>query len=84
MTFDYRFWARVPSDVAAIVLLPEAPEYPIHRVAVRPVFPPGVCIGCGCTDADPCLIAVEFLGQHDVVPCGWIDDTRTRCSACAQ
>jgi hypothetical protein len=77
---DYRFWARLPADVAAIVLLPEVPEYPIHPVAVRPAFPPGVCTGCGCTDDDPCLVDVDGIGP---AWCAWTDDTHTRCTACA-
>ena len=79
LSADYRFWARVSPDVAAIVLLPEVPEYPLHPFAVRPVFPPGVCTGCGCTDRNPCIIE---LAGGDSDYCGWLDEGHTRCSGC--
>lgn len=75
---DYRFWARLPPEVTAVILLPEVPEYPIHPMAARPRLKRGVCTGCGCTDKDPCIVE-DFMGP---VGCHWVDDAQTRCSAC--
>ena len=38
--------------------------------------PPGLCRVCGCQESLPCVVAGE--------PCGWVDQSRTLCSNCAE
>lgn len=79
---DWRLWARLPAKVDAILFLgnPYAEKTQDKMLAVvgRPVFPRGVCTGCGCTEHDGCIVDA-VLGEQG---CHWIDTTKTRCSAC--
>lgn len=79
---DYRLWARVPAAVTALLFLgdPNVPKPQDAMLAIvgRPVFPKGVCTGCGCQEHDACIVD-EGMGPQG---CRWIDETQTRCSAC--
>lgn len=42
---------------------------------------PGTCIGCGCHEAQACMI--QHKGKDPwVEPCKWVNKERTKCSAC--
>lgn len=75
---DYRWWAAWPhiSRVELQGLIVVSKDRIRRDVigVVRPVFGPGVCVECGCTEADPCL--------DGDIPCGWANRARTRCTSC--
>lgn len=73
---NFRFWAAVP-DVHAVVFLRHPDKTGSQPLAVveRPLFPPGVCRACGCSEFDPCMT--------DDGSCAWTDATQTRCTGCA-
>lgn len=54
---------------------------PAARVALRivtaAITEPGTCMICGCTD-DDCRGCIERTG----VPCSWVNERETLCSAC--
>jgi len=75
---DYRFWARLPPAVDAVLFLANpgaVARDTVLAVVGRPTFPVGVCTGCGCSDVDAC---VGMFGEG----CAWLDAARTRCSRC--
>lgn len=57
-------------DLDVLAQLDLAAVMPSDRVDI-----PDICIVCGCTDADPCLLADGN--------CGWSDGTHTLCTHCA-
>lgn len=72
---NYRFWAAV-RDVQVVLFLahPAQDGDKVLGAVERPVFPRGVCNGCGCSEFDACL-----EGDRG---CHWIDAAQTRCSRC--
>ena len=76
---NYRFWARL-RGVNAVLFLgdPRMPGDKLLAAVDRPVFPKGVCTGCGCSYFDPCISA----GGLDAQACAWTDATETRCTHC--
>ena len=46
---------------------------------------PEVCPGCGCTEADACLVNAGPLGERAQVGCRWVfvdEEAGWRCNAC--
>lgn len=76
LSTNYRFWAAV-RDVHAVLFLadPRRDGDKLIASVERPVFPPGVCTGCGCSEFDACL-------TDSGAGCSWIDAEQTRCSQC--
>lgn len=87
---DYRLWAKLPVTVTGLIALTKPfqangsvagggkQQGGILAAVPRPVFPRGVCDGCGCSAFDACVVD-EGMGPEG---CHWIDETQRRCSAC--
>jgi|SRR5579864_9640923 len=75
---DYRLWAMVPAVDRILLQLDSpsrrSPKGMVIGAVTRPRFPKGVCRGCGCTEADPC---VGTFGT-----CAWTDATKRMCTSC--